>query len=275
MQPLRPAIAGLALAIASFAGLLQPAAARPVCLVVADAASGAELVREGDCGTRVTPASTFKLALAVMGFDSGFLANANEPVIDFREGFPAWGGAEWRKPADPARWMRYSVVWYSRFITHHLGVEGIERYSRSFGYGNADLTGDPGKDNGLDRGWISSSLRISPDEQVRFLRRFVNRDLPVSTETYRLVERIIQKHTLAGNWVVAGKTGSAYPYKADGSFDRKRAWGWYVGWAGRGDTTLVFARLDEVDATKNGSSGLYVRGQFLDNWSQIAEAAER
>lgn len=275
MQPLRPAIAGLVLAIASFAGLLQPAAARPICIMVADAASGAELVREGDCETRVTPASTFKLALAVMGFDSGFLAHANEPVFAFRKGFPEWGGAEWRKPADPGRWMRYSIVWYSRFITHQLGTAELERYSRSFGYGNADLSGDPGKDNGLDRGWISSSLRISPVEQVRFLRRFVNRDLPVSAQTYARVESIVQRHALAGNWMIAGKTGSAYPYNADGLFDRKRAWGWYVGWARKDDTTLLFARLDEVDSTKNGSSGLYVRSQFLEGWAQTAKVEGR
>ena len=272
---MRAVIAGCALAVFSLALSLQPAVARPICLLVVDAATSDELVREGDCESRVTPASTFKLALAVIGFDSGFLKGADEPVFEFEHGFPDWGGAEWRRPADPARWLRYSIVWYSRFITHHLGTAELERYSMSFGYGNADFSGDPGKDNGLDRGWISSSLKISPVEQVRFLNRFVNRALPVSNGTYALVERIVQKHALAGGWTVSGKTGSAYPYKLDGSFDRTHAWGWYVGWAKQAGTTLVFARLDEVNSTKEGSPGLHVRDLFLGSWAAIVENARR
>ncbi|MFX5793638.1 penicillin-binding transpeptidase domain-containing protein, partial [Acinetobacter baumannii] len=54
--------------------LVSPTAhARTLCTVIADAASGNVLMQEGDCATRVTPASTFKIALSLMGFDAGIL----------------------------------------------------------------------------------------------------------------------------------------------------------------------------------------------------------
>ena len=51
--------------------LLGPTAhaaeARTICTVLADAGSGAVVMEQGDCRTRVTPASTFKIALALAG----------------------------------------------------------------------------------------------------------------------------------------------------------------------------------------------------------------
>ena len=66
--------------------------AKTLCTVVSDAVGGKVLLEQGDCRTRVTPASTFKMALAVMGFDAGFLNDAHSPVLPFKEGYPDWGG---------------------------------------------------------------------------------------------------------------------------------------------------------------------------------------
>ena len=76
------------------------------------------------------------------------------PVLDYREGDPDWGGEEWKQPTDPTRWLKYSVVWYSQRITHALGAERLTAYANAFSYGNADFSGDPGKNNGLERAWI-------------------------------------------------------------------------------------------------------------------------
>ncbi len=151
---------------------------KTLCTVIADAASGKLLTEQGDCRTRVTPASTFKIPLAVMGFDAGILQDAHAPTLPFRAGYADWGGDNWKQPTDPARWMQYSVVWYSRVITHQLGTQRLENYAKDFGFGNADFSGDPGQNNGLDRAWIISSLKISPLEQIAFLTRLVNRQLP-------------------------------------------------------------------------------------------------
>src|SRR6478735_2866474 len=50
------------------------------CRVLVEAKTGEMILREGACGIRHSPCSTFKLPLAVMGFDSGILKNAHTPA---------------------------------------------------------------------------------------------------------------------------------------------------------------------------------------------------
>ena len=251
--------AGLLLA----ASFVAPAEARILCTIVADAASAETLLEDGDCTTRVTPASTFKVPLAVMGYDSGFLKNAGEPVLPYAKGYPDWGGDAWRQPTDPKRWMQFSVVWYSQQIARSLGAERLRTYAEAFSYGNADVTGDPGKDNGLERSWIASSLKISPREQVDFLRRLVKRELPVSAEAMAKAMEIVEEREMAGGWRAWGKTGMAYPRKADGAFDYRRPWGWYVGWARRDGRTVVFARLLQDERKQEPRTSLRARDGIL------------
>ena len=71
--------------------------ARTICTVVADASTRQILVQQGDCSSRVTPASTFKIAISLMGFDSGFLKDAHAPRLPYRDGYVDWGGAAWRQ----------------------------------------------------------------------------------------------------------------------------------------------------------------------------------
>jgi len=192
------------------------AEAKTVCTMIAGE-DGEIVLRDGDCGTQVTPASTFKIPLSLMGFDSGFLTDEHSPTLPFREGYPDWAGEAWQQPTDPARWMKYSVVWFSQQITREFGEDRLQAYVDAFGYGNADLSGDPGKDNGLERSWIGSSLKISPEEQVGFLRRFLTGELPVSDRAVDMTRRIIETTPLADGWEAHGKTGGAFP------------WGWFVG----------------------------------------------
>jgi len=251
--------AGLLLA----AGFAAPAEARILCTIVADAGSGETILEEGDCTTRVTPASTFKVPLAVMGYDSGFLKNAEEPILPYVKGYPDWGGEAWRQPTGPQRWLQLSVVWYSQQIARFLGAERLHGYAEAFAYGNADVTGDPGKDNGLERSWIASSLKISPREQVDFLRRLVNRALPVSADAMERTMEIVERRDVAEGWDVQGKTGMAYPRKADGEFDYQRPWGWYVGWARRDGRTVVFARLLQDEKKQEPYASLRARDGIL------------
>lgn len=258
--------------LASFIAI--PAAlAETICTVIADAKTDRFLVEDGDCRSRVTPASTFKVALALIGFDSGFLTDTHSPTLPFRDGDPDWGGENWKQPTDPTRWMKYSVVWYSQRITHALGAARLTDYAQKFGYGNADFSGDPGKDNGLERAWIISSLKISPVEQTVFLRKLVGRTLPVSPKTFEKVDQIVETTNIADGWSVHGKTGSAAPRKADDSFDRARSYGWFVGWAIKGDRTLVFARLAQDRKIESGPAGIRARETFLKEFPNLARSA--
>jgi beta-lactamase class D len=256
------AIAGLAcIFVASLA--LQPALAwriGPVasqaafsCTVLLDAASGEQLAREGHCDERVTPASTFNIPVALMGFDSGFLQSPHVPLLPFKPGYPAYVPS-WRADTDPGSWLQNSVLWYAQQVTANLGGARFKTYVQGFGYGNQDVSGDPGKDNGVAQSWVGSSLRISPLEQVAFLRKVVNRELPLSARAYAMTARIMPQKTLANGWEVAGKTGTAPALLRDGGDDVKRQYGWYVGWAKKGGRTVVFARL-VLDARQESAMG--------------------
>lgn len=246
------------------AGLLAPSAqARTVCTVLADADSGKILLRDGDCDTRVTPASTFKIAISLMGFDSGFLKDAHAPLLPYKKGYVDWGGANWEQPTDPARWIKYSVVWFSQQVTRHLGRARFQKYADAFDYGNRDLTGDPGKHNGLRFSWIGSSLKIAPLEQVRFLEKLVNRKLPVSARAFDMTEEITRMDPLPNGWSLNGKTGSASKKLADGTPDPNRPYGWFVGWSRKNGRTLVFARLLQDEQKMPVSTGLRARDALI------------
>jgi beta-lactamase class D len=52
-------------------------------------------------------------------------------------------------------------------------------------------------------------------------------------------------------------------------------WGWYVGWASKGEVTLVFARLAQDDKHEKRSAGLRAREALLAQWSALAMRAGR
>ncbi|MCW6508792.1 class D beta-lactamase [Lichenifustis flavocetrariae] len=247
-----------------------PTRAKTLCTIVSDGVDGKVLLERGDCRTRVTPASTFKIPLAVMGFDSGFLKDAHSPVFPFKEGYPDWGGENWKQPTDPTRWLKYSVVWYSQLVTHQLGEPKLTAYASAFGFGNADFSGDPGKTNGLDRAWIMSSLKVSPLEQVTFLRKLVDRQLPVSPGAMDETLSIVETSPADGGWNAHGKTGAAFPRNPDGTFDEARGYGWYVGWMKKGDRTLLFARLDQDERKERDAPGIRARAAFIKEWPALA-----
>ncbi len=232
------------------------------CTELADAASGQRLVHEGQCDERVTPASTFNIAVSLMGYDSGILSDEHAPTLPFKAGYVAWNPS-WRAATDPTSWIRNSVLWYAQQITSRLGAARFQGYVKRFNYGNHDVSGDPGKDNGLALSWLSSSLKISPVEQVAFLRKVVNRSLPLTARAYDMTFRIMPPETLANGWVIHGKTGTAAPVLPDGRDDKEHQYGWYVGWAKKGERTIVFARLVLERRQESGFAGVRVKEAFL------------
>lgn len=249
------------------------AQAATLCTAMIDAKSGSVLLQEGNCVDRVTPGSTFKIAISLMGYDAGFLKDEHTPSLPFHEGYADWGGAPWRQDTDPSRWMQYSVVWYSQQVVQKLGQEKFHQYAKAFSYGNADVSGDTGKNNGLERSWISSSLKISPLEQLGFLRKLVIGHLPVSKQAIEMTSKLTRLDDLPGGWQLHGKTGAAFPRKADGSFDEAHGYGWFVGWATKGERTIVFARLVQDEQQGQQSAGLRTRAAMLKELPAMLEKA--
>lgn len=260
----REALAGM-LGLAAAPLLPLPpamAAALPAITLIRDAANGKELHASGDTRRRLPPASSFKVPLAVMGYDAGILLDAIAPAWPYKPEYDA--PERVRKTVDPTVWERDSVVWYSQELTRRLGPERFADYVKRFDYGNADVSGDPGKNNGLTRAWLGSSLLISAEEQVAFLRRLVEGTLPVSTTAQEKARAIIPEFPAGDGWRVRGKTGSVDLRDGAGKRDPNRPIGWFVGWAdGPGGRRVVFARALLGNTPPELGLGLDAREGFL------------
>lgn len=246
-----------------FYALASPLLAAPVCTLVVEADNGKVLQRVGaQCETRNSPASTFKIAIAVMGYDADILSDAHAPAWPYREEYAAWRES-WKTTIDPTSWLGESVVWYSREITRRLGAERFKDYADRFDYGNRDLSGDPGRNNGLSNAWLSSSLQISPAEQVTFIRKLLSHQLPASERALDQTIAILPQFTLADGWTAHGKTGTGFQAGPDGRLDRDRQFGWFVGWVQKGARKVVFARLIKDDGKIEEAAGLRARDSLL------------
>ena len=239
------------------------AQAETICTAFADAATGTVVKREGTgCANRVTPASTFKIPIALMGYDAGILIDAKRPNWPFKPQYAAWR-EEWKTDTDPSYWMKESVVWYSQEITTALGDERFRHYVDSFDYGNRDISGERGRHNGLTNAWLSSSLAISPLEQMAFLGRMLNGTLPVSAQAVAMTAAITAVGATANGWKVHGKTGMGFALDQAGKPVRDQPYGWFVGWATKGERTIVFVRLERDAARQETPTSWRARDAML------------
>jgi bla regulator protein BlaR1 len=226
------------------------------CTLMLDAASGAVLLQEGRCDVRTTPASIFNIAVSLMGFDAGILRDAHTPALPFKAGYVDWQPS-WRTTTDPTSWIRNSTVWYAQQVTGRIGARGVKDYVGRFDYGNRDLSG------GLEVAWIGSSLQISPIEQAAFLRKVVNRKLPIKAHAFDMTTQLLRLPALADGWDVYGKTGTASGIGRDGAEDPDRSLGWFVGWATKGGRTVVFARQTLGPSHPTRAAGPLLKEAFL------------
>ncbi len=65
--------------------------------------------------------------------------------------------------------------------------------------------------------------------------KMVNNKLPFSEAAMTKTMAILPSHKLSNGWTAHGKTGSAFETGPKGKPDRRRQFGWYVGWAEKGD----------------------------------------
>jgi beta-lactamase class D len=223
--------------------------------------NGKVIKSEGDCSTPYSPASTFKIALSLMGFDSGILKNKEEPSWSLPEGVDHFINV-CKGDHNPRTWMRDSCLWYSRILTNKLGIKKFKEYISKFDYGNMDLSGDKGKNNDLTHSWVSSSLQISPDDQTNFLQKVVDEKLPISKESYSKTKEIIFITELAGGWKLYGKTGLALQLDQDGNKTDLQS-GYFVGWIEKGMRKIVFANHIADDKEQDTFASFRARNEAL------------
>lgn len=193
----------------------------------------------GDCNTKYSPCSTFKIPLSLIGFDSEIFIDEANPVWKFKEGY-ADKLDVWKQDQTPQSWMKYSCIWYSQVMTKELGAKKFQEYVNQFDYGNKDLSGDYGSMNGLTNSWLSSSLEISSHEQIEFLEKFLNRELGVSDHAYEMTKNLLFQEDLENGWKLYGKTGTGVLLSKDKKHKTKLQHGWFIGWIEKEGRIITF-----------------------------------
>ena len=223
--------------------------------------NGKTLKSEGDCSTSWAPQSTFKIPLSLIGFDSNILKSENDPSWSLTDGVDPYINV-CKGDHNPRTWMRDSCLWYSRILTNKLGMEKFQDYVTKFSYGNMDLSGDKDQNNGLTQAWVSSSLKISPEGQVDFLQKVVDRKLPISSASYDKTKKIMFIQETAGGWKLYGKTGNGTQLDKDGNKTDLQQ-GWFVGYIEKGNRRIVFASHMVDNEKQNTFASFRARNKAL------------
>ncbi len=167
---------------------------------------------EERCGKEVLPASTFKIPNSIIGLETGVIKHENF-IIPW-DGITR-GHKEWDKDNSLSSAIKYSVVPYYQELARRVGKEKIQKYLNDFDYGNKKI-GEK-----VDTFWLDNSLKISPDEQIEFLKKFYFFKLPVSKRSIEIVKEIMTSEEYP-NSILKYKTGGGQ--KEDGTW-----LGWLVG----------------------------------------------
>jgi beta-lactamase class D len=188
------------------------------------------------CAERFIPASTFKIVNSLAGLESGTIPDQSYVI--------AWDGtsqpiAEWNQDHTLETAFRYSVVWYYQELARRVGQEKMQQYVDAAHYGNQDITGQ------IDTFWLEGELRISPDEQVDFLKRLYEGDLPFSSRSMDIVKDIMVIEDTE-DYTFSGKTGTGIRIPP--------AVGWFVGYLETNDNVYFFATNIELQ-TVEGNIG--------------------
>lgn len=179
------------------------------------------------CRQRSIPASTFKIPNSLIALETGVIADENTVI--------AWDSTVrsvpvWNADTDLRHAFANSTVWYYQELARRIGEKRMSEYVEKFQYGNMDISG------GIDRFWLTGGLCISPEEQLQFLRRLYNGELPVSRRTADIVKNIAIREQTA-EYTLSGKTGWATINSID--------IGWFVGCVERDGNTWFYATTIE------------------------------
>lgn len=186
--------------------------------------------------TPFLPASTFKIPNSLIALETG--------VIESDISVLTWDGIErtfasWNRDFNMRGAFRASTVWFYQVLARRIGHEQMQDFISQMGYGNQNI----GSPEEIDTFWLEGELRITPLEQIQFLQRFYQNNLPFSEATMATVKDIMVVEQTP-DYTIRAKTGWAFDV----------AVGWYVGYVEQDDNVYFFAtNLDTPDESSLGT----------------------
>ena len=173
---------------------------------------------------RFSPASTFKIANALIGLSLGAVHSVDERIP--YNGDPNPFMREWLEPMGLRGAMRVSNVPLYQELARRIGLTRMREAIQRLHYGNGQIGSN------VTSFWLRGPLAISAVEQTRFLAALGHQALPFPRRAQRQVAEIMQVDSGPG-WSLHAKTGWQNAPTA--------GVGWWVGWVQRGDRITPFA----------------------------------
>jgi beta-lactamase class D len=130
-------------------------------------------------------------------------------VVEHQDTVLPWDGQHypveaWNQDNTLRTAIQVSCVPCFQAIARKIGPERMAEWVSRLDYGNRDVSG------GVDRFWLAGGLRISPLQQLDYLRRLAENELPISERTAEIVLDIITLD-VGPTHVLRGKTGLSMP----------------------------------------------------------------
>ena len=179
------------------------------------------------------PASTFKIPNTLIALETGI-------VTDERSILP-WDGKkrnneQWQKDLPLKDAFRLSCVPCYQEIAGKIGLPRMLSYLNRFSYPGMDVRPET-----LQHFWLVGDSKITPFQQIQFLRDFYNRKISLSDNTYHTMLKVLEIESQPSySW--SGKTGWSTDHGDNG---------WFVGYLRRGSALYyVAANIAPKDADK-------------------------
>lgn len=203
--------------------------------------------------TPFTPASTFKICNSLIALETG--AVKDEHTVS------KWDQKErpvpaWNTDTDMKNAFKNSTVWFYQELAKRVGEEKMKFWLKKANYGNGDISG------GIDGFWLWGGLRITPAQQIDFLRNLQQNKLPFSARSMNIVKDImIAKSTK--DYVIRAKTGNGKQGHLYVS--------WYVGYITIADNVYYFSNCIQSEDKKEDfkKAGVSIAINVLDDLKVI------
>ncbi len=202
-----------------------------------------EIYNENMVAVQAAPQSTFKIVATLMGLENGIIQNTNSKM--HYNGTKYWLEA-WNKDVTLAEAFQYSCVWYFHQVVYAIAHKNVRDFLQKIHYGNEDLSQWQGNGSNklkeLNGFWLSSSLKISPLQQVEMLWKIFSGKTHVKHDYINILQNIMFQENHNQDVNVYAKTGSNVRGKS-----------WFVGFVDKHNKRTYFAFY--VDDKEGGVSG--------------------
>ena len=170
------------------------------------------------------PASTFKIVNSIIALETGVVKD--DSTIFKWDGKKRWM-KQWEQDLSLRDAFHFSCVPCFQEVARKIGTKRMNEYLSKLNYGNMEVDS-----NNVDAFWLEGESRISQFQQIDFLKRLYNSELPISRRTEEIMKRmmIIEE---TDNYKLSGKTGWSNSNGTDN--------GWFVGYVELGTKTYFFA----------------------------------